>query len=322
MALIPHLSIHPGRITAYMYNDDRSFNSYRQKYQGAEVRAQLNGALSFGQRKRLREAIQALSAIATWKTVYCQEEKKYYRFKLNLITLTLPSSCQLSDREVVKKCLTPFLKNLTRDNKKFLYIWKAEVTDAGTLHFHLTSNIFIHYKKLRIRWNKILYKAGILPKEKIELANSTDVHAVKKVRNLSAYLCAYISKKDMYTKVLQRYFQRYKKEISSTTDTIFLLPRKYFQHIKRKPECQLWACSRALQRTKLSNCFVGSPVEKEFFHNKEWELRTVYTDYFATCYVNSKEWYNSRYIRTAWNKFMSERMREERGNPDIYYKIS
>jgi hypothetical protein len=305
-----------------MFNDDRGRNSYTQKFTGSEVRAQLNGTLSFGQRKRLREAVQALSAIAQWKTLYCKEEGKHYRFKLNLITLTIPSSCKLSDREIIKKCLTPFLKNLTRDNKKLLSIWKAEVTDAGTLHFHITSNIFIHYTKLRLRWNKQLYKAGILEKERIETANSTDVHAVKKVRNLSAYLCAYISKKDLYTKVLHRYFRRYKKQLTNSVTPVFRLPKNYFRHIKRKPQCQLWSCSRALQQTKMSDCYVGTEIEREFFSNKEWELRAVQSDYFLTCYINAGEWRQSMHIRAAWNRFMSSRMREERDNPDIYYKIS
>lgn len=316
--LIPMLSIHPSRITAYYYSTERYSGDVKPRFTGSQVRERHNGLLSNPARKRLYQAITALCAITPWQTVYSKKDGKSYRHKLSFITLTLPANHTLSDKEVNQKVLKKFLDNWNKRSPKLLYIWKAEVTDKGTLHYHITCNTYIHYAELRKRWNTQLYKAGLIEKDRIENNNSTDVHSVNKMRNIAAYLTSYITKKDLYTKPLKRWLKRYKKELSNQTNTHIQLPRNYYKHIKRKPNCQLWSCSKPLLNTKLSDCYQQTDVERELNNNIEWCGRMVTTDYFSTCYIKADEWQKSNAIRKEWNRFMTKRIREDKGNSKVY----
>lgn len=316
--LIPMLSIHPSRITAYYYSLEHKRGDVKPLLTGSQVRERQNGLLSNQARKRLYQAITALCAITPWHTVYSKKDGKSYRHKLSFITLTLPAHHGMSDKDVNQKILKKFLDNWNKRSPKLLYVWKAEVTDRGTLHYHITCNTYIHYAELRKRWNTQLYKAGVIPKNDIESNNSTDVHSVNKMRNIAAYLTSYITKKDLYTKVLKRWLNRYKQQLSNQTNTHVQLPRNYYKHIKRKPQCQLWSCSKPLLNTKMSDCYQGSEIERELNNNATWCGRMVTTDYFSTCYIKANEWQQSNHIKKAWNQFMTERIRNDKGNRKVY----
>lgn len=318
---VPYISIHPTRITSYWVPDQRVSGVHRPTLTGAQVKERHNGLISAAQKKRLYEAITALVAISQYKTVYSQEEQKSYRFKLNFITLTLPDSCEVEDKIIVKKCLKRFLDAWNKRSPSLLYVWKAECTDRGTLHFHLTTNQFIHYHKLRTKWNKALAKEGIISKADVEKNNSTDVHSVKKIRNIAAYLTAYVCKKDVYSKPLKRWFKLYGKELSNQNRKEVLLPRNYFARLKRKPECSLWSASKALLRTKLNGCYSGTEIERELETTQEWIDRAVTSEYFTTSFIKTEEWLKSKHIRLEWNRWMTERIRADKGYQDIYRKV-
>lgn len=111
------------------------------------------------------------------------------------------------------------------------YVWKVEITQLGLPHIHLVTDTFINHTKLRKAWNKILSSKGYIvgytkkysslslaqylafnpPNDKYDIAhrtrayntgclqgwsqpNSTDVHALSKVKNVCAYLCEYLGK--------------------------------------------------------------------------------------------------------------------------------
>lgn len=319
--LIPMLSIHPNRITSYFYSTDRCHGDVRPKLQGREVRQHSNGLLSNAAKKRLQNSIVALCSISHWHTVYSKADQKSYRHKLSFITLTLPSTTTMTDNEVKQRILSKFLEAWNKRSPKLLYVWKAEVTDRGTIHFHLTCNTFIHYRELRTRWNKMLYKEGLIDKDRIEPNNSTDVHAIKNIHNIAAYLTSYVAKKDLYTKVLRRWFSIYKVQIQNQAISEIKLPRNYYQHLKRKVNGTIWGCSKALLNTKLSDCFEHTNVSMELSQNKVWCGRMVVADYFSTCYIKPNEWKQSTAIRKAWNEFMTEKIRGEKNNQKMYQKF-
>lgn len=319
--LIPMLSIHPSRITAYMQSTERYHGVVIQKRVGAEMREYTNGQLSRAARKRLYEAITALCAISNWKTVYSKRDERYYRFKLSFITLTLPINHSLTDKEATQLLLSKFLEAWNRRSVKILYVWKAEVTDNGTIHYHITTNTYIHYQELRERWNKMLCKKGIIDKDRIATNNSTDVHSVKKMRNIAAYLTSYVTKKDLYKKALKRWLKIWRRQLADPNRTEVILPKNYFKNIKRKIECQLWGCSKVLLKTKLSDCFEGTELERELNNNEVLCGRMIVTDYFSTCYVKADEWANTKEIKRAWNKMMTERLKEEKKNNKVHYRI-
>lgn len=119
---------------------------------------------------------------------------------LSFITLTISSKEQhISAAEGHKKCLEPFLLRARRKFGMRTYIWKAEFQKNGQLHYHITTPSFIKYYELREQWNIVLSKAGLLSQWKGDQEqgpNSTDIHAVYKVKNIQAYLTKYLSKEN------------------------------------------------------------------------------------------------------------------------------
>lgn len=90
------------------------------------------------------------------------------------------------------------LRILRNSYKMDSYVWKAELQSNGSIHYHLTTDLFIRWELLRHHWNRILDRNGMLEdfkkKYKHENPNSVDIHSVKKVNDLEAYLVKYISK--------------------------------------------------------------------------------------------------------------------------------
>lgn len=80
------------------------------------------------------------------------------------------------------------------------YVWKAELTVAGTIHYHLCTNRYIDYMQLRSNWNILLRKAGLLDKYHSEHghydANSTDIRATHTATAASIYMSKYMAKND------------------------------------------------------------------------------------------------------------------------------
>lgn len=165
-----------------------------------EVRKEAySGKMSPGSIKRMKRSIQLLIASAIWKTAYHPDTNKEFRFRVNFITLTLPSyQGTRSDSDIRKYCLEPFIRKLRDKFGMKSYIWKAERQVNGNLHFHITTDIFINYHSLRDIWNQQLAKLGFIEeffvKHGHRKPNSTDVHAVWDVDNLPGYLIKYMTK--------------------------------------------------------------------------------------------------------------------------------
>lgn len=205
-----------------------------------------NGLLSVNASRRFRLCIENLIYTATYKTVFVRSTEKYFRYKCNFVTLTLPSLQVHTDAEIVRLVLSPFLEAWQKRRPGFLYVWKAEVQDNGNIHFHLTTNSFIHYDKLRMRWNKAINKLGYVDRSTSPDPNSTDVHAVSNIKNLAAYMVSYMNKKDLYTKPLKRYFKTYGKRLKDENRTVCHLPKNYFNRLKRRVSCAVWGASKCL----------------------------------------------------------------------------
>jgi len=176
---------------------------------------------------------QIISKTQDFTTEY-EKGTKYQNqvtYKLGFITLTLPAKQIHSDTEIKKECLNHFLTILRRKFHVDMYIWKAEKQENGNIHFHILINRYIHWKEIRENWNNILKKLDYIanyqknmkeffkngfrmsenPKDKRSRAqqkkayetgkkenwtnpNSTDIHALYKVKNVPAYISKYLSK--------------------------------------------------------------------------------------------------------------------------------
>lgn len=163
--------------------------------------------LSAKAKKRICAAVNWLCASACEKMVYSKSLNKRFNFKINLITLTLPdTNNEIKEYEFKSKLMHPFLVYMKKYYGLKNYVWKIEFQNNGKLHLHLTTDTFIEHHIIRHTWNRLLKSNGYLnqfiEKFKHDNPNSTDVHAVWKVKNLSAYLAKYLSKNEQNDKTI------------------------------------------------------------------------------------------------------------------------
>lgn len=156
------------------------------------------GALSIAAKKRLRTKINWLFVLSDMKTVKMPDTRKTVRFRLSMLTLTLCSKQMHDDKFIKSQMLNKLLEKLRYNCGMKAYLWRAERQKNGNIHFHITTNIYVHHADLRRYWNDIQSRYGYV--DEFEKSNghrdpnSTDVHSIYKIKNLARYLCKYMSK--------------------------------------------------------------------------------------------------------------------------------
>lgn len=156
------------------------------------------GALSVAAKKRLRTAINWLFVLSDLKTVKVPDTGKTVRFRLSMVTLTLSAKQAHDDKFIKSEMLNKLLEKLRYNCGMKSYLWRAERQKNGNIHFHITTNIYVHHSDLRRYWNDIQARYGYI--DEFEKSNghrdpnSTDVHSIYKIKNLAGYLCKYMSK--------------------------------------------------------------------------------------------------------------------------------
>lgn len=192
------------------------------------------GKLSPKAIRRLSNSVNWLVASAKTKYVYDKETNRRYSFLVNFVTLTLPTTDHtITDNHFKKVMLHGFINQCRYHFGLKNFVWKVEAQENGNIHAHFTTDTFMHWKDVRRIWNKILDKNGLIdayekkhknlsfeqyaeiydPLKKVDQQklkqrflngqadgwrnpNSTDVHAVHKVKDVAAYLAKYMGKKE------------------------------------------------------------------------------------------------------------------------------
>lgn len=286
-----------------------------------------SGIISKKAKKRINNAIDWLLLLAQDKTVYSTKSKKKFKFKISFITLTLASTQQHSDNEIKKELLNHFLVEARKKWKVDKYVWRAEKQKNGNIHFHIVVDKFINYDELRNVWNRIQNKLGYVDeyqkkqkeffkngfKFRPELSknwsyakqrkayykalscnftkpNSTDIHSVKGIKNLSSYLSKYCTKNPDYE--LQR------EAIVKTKAYVFKPEIPVFEQMKpikvykeQLVNGKSWGLSQSLSKMKNlvmeRDSFIDS--ELEILGNK-YEKQIYVSDYFVTLKIHFNQW--------------------------------
>lgn len=265
--------------------------------------AKNSNSMSLKSVQRLRDAVNILYGTAKTKKLYVADLEQYFNFKLNFITLTLPSLQRHTDKVIHNKIFKKFIERWKRRNSNLLYIYKAEVQDNGNLHYHVTTNSFIHHSRLRKWWNNACNTLGYVDNSSSKDPNSTDVHAVKNVKNFAAYMCTYFSKKDIYTKKLKRFHRIYYKKLKNLKSNYYKLPKNYFKQIKRKVEIKVWDASnmllikpmRMMGNTPQTRCAYLEIIKKN---------KVIYYDYVSVMYIDIFKIPRTNYIRVCYEKYL------------------
>lgn len=262
--LLPHYSvIYPREITGFFSgrtNDRPKFNT------------PVAGISDKGAR-RLGAALNWMILFSPLKEVYSRQENIRFKFKINFITLTLPTPQKHDDHYIKQRLLAPFLKWLERSWNVNSYIWKAEAQDNGNIHFHITTNQFIHWKAIRGKWNRLLAAHGYCKvfqdgtNDKGDAA--TQVKSVKTMKGIVSYLKGYITKKDVFKKKLSRTCLvddgMFTKQ-SYRTVTCLSAGAAITKEYKRGIAGKLWSTSHNLSKIK---CFIDMEDDAEYFQARD-----------------------------------------------------
>lgn len=222
------------------------------------------GKISNYSRKRLKRAIELIVAIARDKDAKAFRTGKTYKFKLNFITFTLPAAQGTNTDKTIKKSLDLWIKRAKRKHGLRSYVWRAEVQGNGNIHFHMITDTFIRWDHIRNDWNSCLNKSGLIDafaaKHGHRNPNSTDVHAIKKIKNLSAYFVKYMSKDH--------------------------------KDGERKLEGKVWDCSKNLKTKENVNYEIGAQ-ELEVFDQvcRIQDVRKVQTDRYTIAFIRHTDFH-------------------------------
>lgn len=233
MVFEPTIGISPSRISAYttIHGGNRPKSDLSKALAAYNGQNKHRGEMSKRAAKRIREKVEWLCFLSKKRRVRPNTGGKSFDFRINFITLTLPSPQKHTDNEIKSKCLNQFLTELRQKFGMKNYLWKAELQGNDNIHFHLTTDIYIHHETIRTIWNRINSKLGYVQAYQDKMRamsfgdyvrhrtrqgkghlsklrksyefgqktnwtqpNSTDVRSVKGVRNLANYLAKYLSK--------------------------------------------------------------------------------------------------------------------------------
>jgi len=264
-----------------------------------------SGYLSSDSMKRLRLRINLMTYIAENKTLRKSMNLPITKYKLVLITLTLSSSQIHSDYIIKSKLLQPFLRLLRNRWKVKNYLWKAEAQDNGNIHFHITTDQFIHWEEIRTAWNSIQETLGYISRAGNGNPNSTDIHAVYKCKNLSAYLCSYISKKDLYKKdkEVKQWSEHYYSNLLNITGCDIATQKEV--RIKREIEGKLYDCNKELKSINPiweSHRALHEEIEEE----RERGSKAIDQDFYQITFIkkiNSSEHSNLKHVLDTFIKY-------------------
>jgi hypothetical protein len=192
------ISINPSYAATYVQTTTRRKTSHHIKqYEENFKKVRKTNHLSANSKRKLRKSILWMAKLATEKRVFVKQLDRAIKFKLSFITLTLPSKQIHTDTEIKRECLNYFLQWLRDSRNVKSYVWKAEIQKNGNIHFHITTDAFIHYQDVRNKWNQFVNRLGYVDRYH-QSGNegdppSTEIKSVKKVKNIAAYLVAYLS---------------------------------------------------------------------------------------------------------------------------------
>jgi hypothetical protein len=174
----------------------KQFQSYNMSQQKSKAYA---GLISAGAKKRLTRAITLLIESSEKKKIYNEVTGKSFLHQMSFITLTVSNNTKmLTGKEAHQMLLSHFLQWMRRTKKIHTYVWKAEIQKRGQIHYHITTPAFINYQQIKDKWNNLQRSAGLLKqwdKDHHDTdPNSTDIHSVRKINDLAAYMIKYFTK--------------------------------------------------------------------------------------------------------------------------------
>ena len=246
------------------------------------------GRISSIAKRKMSRSLEYLIHLAKPKPIYKPYHGRNFTFKVNFITLSLSSKQVHSDQEIKAQLLNQFLIEMVKRWNVDMYVCRSEKQENGNIHFHIVTGSFIPWNELRNVWNRIQQKLGYVTRYREnrmewhqdgfrydpkygkqwpykrqlrayksgmqsgwDNPNSVDIHSLRHIGNIKAYLVKYMSKNEEFTDEQKRMFNA--------------LPREEQLKIREEKfvSGRLWSCSTNLVNLSGGNAEVCSVVQEE-----------------------------------------------------------
>lgn len=293
---MPLMRILPHKITTRQENLDLHKSSYRNQTSfKLQVANNTGRNLSSKSTKKVEEAIAWLVYLSRKKRALNPKTLKHFNFRINFITLTLPSLQAHLDTTITSQCLNQFLTECRKTFNLRNYVWRGEPQSNGNIHFHIISDTYLNAYVVRSIWNRCINKLGYVDRYKAkfskcslseynslvnskgrlkledvkrswlfgvktnwEMPNTTDVHSTRNIKNLAAYLSKYVTKKTVYLPDSESPISR--KEKSTVV----------YELKERRLKCRLWGCSQSLSKIKAPSHIIEYRLQRflEYIHSQ------------------------------------------------------
>lgn len=263
-----------------------------------------NFELSPTAQKNLKEKITWLYHFAKNQTITTTNGKVLGGFKMNFVTLKLPSVQKHTSDFITKNCLNQLFIEIAKKYSFRNYVWRLEYQKNGNLHYHIATDTYIDFYWLRGTWNRVLEKYGYVTAYKERFENLTFPQYCKIADIGGATDIAVLSERYALGK-RNGWRQPNSVDVKCVTNhkAIAFYIAKYMgkgstgEQAKKLPVCEdnsgnsrLWFCSRSLSRLKKVSDF------RECFNIdilgllwQEPSVKRVVHDYCTTFYYNLRE---------------------------------
>lgn len=201
-----HATIYPNSLHIFSREiEGRTSSSSSMNCPPSYLNTDTQGLISIKAAKRIEKAVTWLIYHSKQKRIFDVQLNKSFTFRINFITLTLPTEQRHTDEEIKRVCLNNWLNTMRVSKCLGEYIWKAETQINGNIHFHLVTDSYIRYDRIQEVWNNSLELLGYITEFERKIGhrhpNSTDVHSVKHVRKITSYISKYMSKNRLYKSI-------------------------------------------------------------------------------------------------------------------------
>ncbi len=282
------------------YSFERANSKYakhdnRFKLQESAIKI-YNGEITTHARRRIKRAIECLYMISPIRKVYNRVLAKWTQFRLSHLTLTLSApQHNMTDNEVVKYMLAPFLRSCKRHLGMNNYVWKAEKQFNYTVHYHIISDMYADMNKIQYYWNAQQTKFHYIREFKAKFGHinppSTHIKYVKSDNQLAVYLMKYISKCDN-TKSAREEFRKRATFYKSENFSLKQVEESEFLHQnKMKIKGKVWDCTRKLKAFKYFATDLSTAEDREFQDALKFCEHTQFNDeYFSIIKFKSRDY--------------------------------
>lgn len=162
----PKVSLKPNQVT--LYNDvcfsTEGSDILRSIHEGQSrtpIEKQFhNFTISRAAQKNIVQKVQWLYLLgkSSYKKTYSGTE--IFNFKINFLTLTLPSAQKHNTAKITNECFNHFLTEIRQRTQMQNYVWRLEFQKNGNVHYHIVTDMYIDYFMAQKIWNRIINKLG------------------------------------------------------------------------------------------------------------------------------------------------------------------